>query len=101
MDKDFFEDLAMEGVDTEEKLRDTLKEQIKARKENDAENKYIDDLLDAVAKQTTVDIPEEMVDDEIHRIIHFQRRRQLLLQVISFVHIQQQGFILMMKFWNN
>lgn len=82
MDKDFFEDLAMEGVDTEEKLRDTLKEQIKARKENDAENKYIDDLLDAVAKQTTVDIPEEMVDDEIHRLIH-RFEEQLKMQGLS------------------
>ena len=42
LDKDFFEDLGMEGIDSKESLEKQIEENIKARKEMDAENKYID-----------------------------------------------------------
>ena len=45
LDKDFFEDLGMEGIDSKEKLEAQVKENIKARKDTEAENKYIDDIL--------------------------------------------------------
>ncbi|MBO6195216.1 MAG: trigger factor [Bacilli bacterium] len=70
LDEDFFLDLEMEGVKTEKDLRSVTEDQIKARKTYDAENKYIDDLLDAVEKQTTVEIPNELVEEEIDRMVH-------------------------------
>ena len=39
-------------------------EYIEAHKESDAENKYIDELLEKVGKNVEVDIPEEMVEEE-------------------------------------
>ena len=82
LDKEFFEDLAMDGVDSKESLEKAMKDTIKARKETDAENKYVDDLLAKVAENTEVEIPEEMIDEEIHRLIH-RFEDQLRMQGIS------------------
>ena len=82
LDKEFFEDLGMDGVDSKETLESSIKDTLKAHKEADAENKYIDDLLAKVAENTDVEIPEEMIDDEIHRLIH-RFEDQLRMQGIS------------------
>lgn len=82
LDKDFFLDLAMDGVDSKETLEKQVKDTIKAHKETDAENKYVDDLLAKIGENTEVEIPEEMIDDEIHRLIH-RFEDQLRMQGIS------------------
>ena len=82
LDEDFFEDLGMEGVNSKETLEEEIKANIKAHKEMDAENEYIDALLKAVAKNTKVDIPEELIEDEInHMIKRFEQ--QIKMQGIS------------------
>ena len=48
----------------------------------DVENKYIEDLLEAVSKNVEVDIPEEMVEEEIDRLIH-RFEDQIKMQGIS------------------
>ena len=70
LDKEFFEDLGMEGIDTKEKLEEEIKANIKAQKDMDAENKYIDSLLEEIGKNVEVDIPEEMVEEEIDNMLH-------------------------------
>ena len=70
LNEDFFIDLEMKDVNSEESLRKVIEDQIKARKEYDIENKYIDDVLEAVSKETTVDIPNELVEEELDRMIH-------------------------------
>lgn len=82
LDKDFFEDLGMEGIDTKEKLEEEIKANIQANKDMEAENKYIDELLSEISKNVEVDIPEEMVDDEIHHMIH-KFEEQLKMQGLS------------------
>jgi len=82
MDAEFFEDLGMEGVNSKETLEEELKKSIEAHKEADAENKYIDTLLEEVAKNVEVDIPEEMVEEEIDRLMH-RFEEQLRMQGIS------------------
>ena len=81
-DKELFEDLAIEGVDSKESLDKHIEEDIKAHKEMDAENKYVDTLLEEVAKNVEVDIPEEMVEEEIDRLVH-RYDEQLKMQGIS------------------
>ncbi len=68
LDEDFFEDLGLEGVDSKEKLEAEIEKSIKAQKEMDVENKYIDAILEEVSKNVEVDIPEEMVNEEIDRL---------------------------------
>ena len=80
LDKDFFEDLGMEGIDSKESLEKQVKENIKTRKEKEAEDKYIDELLKEIADNTEVDIPDTMINDETtHMIEHFKE------------HIMMQG----------
>ena len=69
LDKDFFDDLGMEGITNKEELEKTVKENIIARKEMENENKYLDDLLEAAAKNTKVDVPDVMVSEELDRMI--------------------------------
>ena len=82
LDKEFFEDLGMEGVTDKKSLDEEMKKTLSARKEQDAENKYVDDLLSKVAENTEVEIPEEMIDEETHRLIH-RFEEQLKMQGIS------------------
>ena len=82
LDEEFFEDLGMEGINSEETLKAEIKESIKAQKEMDAENKYVDDLFEAVAKNTEVDIPEEMVEEEVTRLMG-RFEEQMKMQGIS------------------
>ena len=70
LNEDFFLDLEMDGVKSKKDLEKVTEEQIKARKEYEVENKYMDDLLAEVAKNTTVDIPNELVEEEIDHMIH-------------------------------
>lgn len=69
LDADFFADLGMEGIDSKETLEKQVEENIKARKEFDSENKYIDELLDKAIETMEVEVPEEMIYDETTRMI--------------------------------
>lgn len=82
LDEDFFEDLGMDGVNSEETLREEIKKSISAQKEMDAENKYIDAILEGVSKNVEVDIPEEMVDEEVTRLMN-RFEQQMRMQGIS------------------
>ena len=82
LDEDFFEDLGMEGIDSEEKLREEIKASIKAQKEMDAENRYVERILEEVGKNVEVDIPEEMVDEEVERLMG-RFEEQMKMQGIS------------------
>ena len=70
LDEEFFEDLGMKGVTDEKTLKEEIKKNLTAQKEQAAEYKYEERLLEEVAKNVEVDIPEELVDDEIHEMIH-------------------------------
>ena len=69
LDKDFFDDLGMEGITTKEELEAQISENIIVQKESQAENKYYDDLLEAAAKNVEVDIPEAMISEELDRMV--------------------------------
>ena len=69
LDADFFEDLGMEGVNSLETLKESIKEHLEAHKKTDIENKFTEDLMEAISKNTDVDIPEEMVQEEVERLI--------------------------------
>lgn len=69
LNKEFFEDLGMDDINTLEDLKKDIEDRIKAKKEVANENVYVDNLLKEVAKNTVVEIPEEMIDDETKRMI--------------------------------
>ena len=82
LDEDFFEDLGMDGVDSKEKLEEEIEKNIKARKEAEAENKYVDTILEEVSKNVEVDIPEELVNEEVDRLMH-RFEEQMRMQGIT------------------
>ena len=82
LDEEFFEDLGLEGVDSEEKLKEEIKENIKASKEREIEDKFVEDILATISKNTKVDIPEELIEDELnHMLRNFEE--QIRMQGLS------------------
>ena len=78
LNEDFFLDLGMEGVKDEKSLKEVIKDQISARKEYEADNKYIDALLEEISKNTEVEIPDELVEEEIDKMIEeYSRNLQM------------------------
>ena len=75
INEEFFDDLGLENVNNIEDLEKHVKNDLKEKKEKNAENKLIDDLLEAVSKETEIDIPEELIHDEIHRILDMYNQR--------------------------
>ena len=88
LSKEFFEDLGLEGVNDEAALRAQVKENIKARKEMDAENKYIDELLKAAIKNMTVEVPDVMVNEEVDRMLN-QYEENLKMQGLTLEQFYQ------------
>lgn len=85
---EFFEDLGMEGVHSLEELESQVKENITTHKESDAENKYIDTLLETAAKNVEIDLPEVMIDEEKKRMIK-QYEENLKMQGITLEQFYQ------------
>ena len=81
-DKELFDDLGIDGVDSKEKLEKHIEKDLIAQKEMDSENKYVEKLLEEVSKNVEVDIPEEMVEEEIDRLLA-RYEEQLKMQGIS------------------
>lgn len=88
IDKDFFEDLGMEGITDKKSLEVEVEKTILARKEMEAENKYVDDLLKKAAESVTVEIPDVMIEEELHRMIH-QYSDSLSMQGITLEQFYQ------------
>ncbi len=82
LDEEFFEDLGLEGVNDEKTLRAEIKKNIAASKEREVEDKFVEEILAAIAKNTKVDVPEELVHDEIHHMMH-NFEDQIKMQGIS------------------
>lgn len=88
LDKDFFEDLGMEGIDSKESLEAQVKENIKARKESEADEKYTDALLEAISSSSSIDVPETMINDEVSRMIE-QFEQHISMQGINIEQFYQ------------
>ena len=98
MDDEFFKDLGYDNVETEEQLRDLIKVDLEAKKDYENENKYVDELLNEVAKNTEVELPEELVHEEAHHMVH-NYEEQLKMQGITlemfyeFTHSDEHALI--------
>ena len=66
LDKNFFEDLDMEGVNSKEELESKMKENIASLKEEEAEKKYTDAILEEISNNSKIDIDEEIIDLEVN-----------------------------------
>ena len=75
LDKEFFEDLGMEGVNTKEELEKEIKGEIQHQKEHEEEHAYEEKCLDKAAENMKADICQELIDDEVeHMYNEFMQR---------------------------
>lgn len=96
LDEDFFLDLQMEGVNDLDSLKKACSDQIKARKEYDAENKYTNDVLEKLIENTEVDLPNEVIEDEIDSMMHeyehnLQAQGMSLDMLYQFTHSDEKA----------
>lgn len=82
LNEEFFLDLGLDDVKTVEDLKKTVKETMISQKEYEAENKFMDDLFEALLKETSVEIPHELIHEEIDRMID-QYAERLKMQGIT------------------
>lgn len=69
VNEEFFKDLGYDDVKTKEELEEKVKEHLLEHKKEDAENKYIDALIEAGIENMKVEINDEIVDDEVNRMV--------------------------------
>ena len=81
--KEFFEDLNIPEVTTEEELRNYIKEQIEAEKSRKLEDEFLFKCLDKVVENSKFEIPTEMIDDEVNRMTN-EFRERLQYQGLNF-----------------
>lgn len=82
LNKSFFDDFGLEGIDTEDKLRKQIKENIQAEKEKVVENKYIDERLKEIINSCDVKIHDKMVEYELDQMLKNQEE-ELKLQGLT------------------
>ena len=64
LDEDFFADLGMENVNSKKDLEDKLEGEIKEQKDREAEQRYVDALLDEATSNMICNIDDEIVEEE-------------------------------------
>ncbi len=67
--KEFFEDLNAPGVESLDDLKKYIKENIEAEKARKLEDDYLFKCLDKIVEDSSFDIPEEMTNDEVNRLV--------------------------------
>ena len=78
LNEDFFLDLGLEDVKTEEDLKKMVKETMTEQKSYEAKNKFVDELFDALLKEVTVEIPHELIHEEIDNMVEqYSERLQM------------------------
>ena len=82
LDEDFFLDLGLEDVKTKEDLEKKVKETMTEQREYEAENKYVDELFEALLKETSVEVPHELIHEELDRMVD-QYAERLKMQGIT------------------
>ena len=70
LNKEFFEDLNMEGITDKESLEKDIKEELTHRKEHELEHAYEYACLDKAANNMKIEILPELIDDEAHQMYH-------------------------------
>ena len=69
LNEEFFLDLGLSDVKTKEDLEKTVKKSMTEQMEYQAENKYVDELFEALLKETTVEVPHELIHEELNAMI--------------------------------
>ena len=65
LNDDFVKDLNKENINTVAELKASIKEEIEKNKEQNEKNRLADELIEQLSNNTTIDIPEAMVNASV------------------------------------
>ena len=82
LNEDFYQDLGYDNIKTEEEFLSEVESVLLERKNAEIEDEFVDQCLEAASKNMKVEINPEIIDDEVHRMIH-QSEEQLRVQGIK------------------
>ncbi len=82
LNEDFYADLGYEDIKTKEDFYKEIEKVILERKTAQIEDAFIEEALSKASENMKVEINEEIIDDEVHRMIH-QFEEQLGMQGIK------------------
>ena len=88
LDKEFFEDLGMEGVNTKEELEKEIKGEIQHQKEHEEEHAYEEKCLDKAVENMNADICKELIDDEVEHMYNEFMQRMAMQGVSEEMYFQ-------------
>ena len=82
LNEDFYLDLGYEDIKTKEEFEKKIEDSLLEKKRAEIEDQYIEDCLAKASENMQVDINEEIISDEVHRMIH-QFENQLKMQGLT------------------
>ena len=82
IDEDFFKDLGYDKVTNALELAKEVENTLKESKQKDIDDRFLEDVLKAASENMEVELPEEIIDDEVHRMMH-QFESQLKMQGLT------------------
>ena len=91
LDKDFFDDLGMEGITNKSELEAKLESEIKDQKDKEAEQKYVDSLLEEATSNMTCDIDDEIVEEETNHMYNDFLNRMKSQGLTEELYLQYAG----------
>ncbi len=88
INEEFFKDLGYDKVTTKDELEKEVEKVIKERKEKEIDDQYLESCLEKAAENMTIELNKEILDDEVHRMIH-QFEDQLKMQGLTLEQYAQ------------
>lgn len=78
LNQDFYDDLGLEKIKSEEEFKKHIKDELSKEAEAETDNKFIDDCLVEVIKNTNLELNEEIIDDEIDRMVEEYDKKMMM-----------------------
>ncbi len=88
INEEFFQDLGYDDVKTVEDFHQKVEDDLKKVKEKELDDKYLKECLEKAVSNMEVNINQEIIDDEIHHMIHNMEER-LQMQGLSLEQYMQ------------
>ena len=88
LDKDFFEDLAMEGVTNKEELEHQMTHELEHQKEHELEHVYEEKCLEKAADNMKIDMADELVLDEVEHMYNEFMQRMAMQGITEEMYYQ-------------
>lgn len=73
-----------------EDLKKEIEENIQAKKEQEAKNKHESEYLEALIKKAEIELPEALIDEEVHHMIH-EVKDDISMRGIEFEKFLEQA----------